>query len=264
MGPYQLGALRIVFTTLFLAGFSYQTLKHIHKAQWKWILISGFIGSFFPSFLLALAETEVDSSVVSMLNSLVPLNTVLLGFAVFGIASTKRQVAGIIIGFIGTSLLIFKGATLHSNQNYFYILYVILSTLMYAANVNIIKRFLQDVKPLYIVTGNYLSIFLPALAVLFWSEFFTQTTFGNPNFEMAVFYVGILALFGTALLKLLYYKLIQISTPAFSSSVTYLIPLIAIIWGVLDGESLSAIQGVAASVILVGVFLSNKTNIKKV
>ena len=258
LNAYQVGALRIVFTALFLFIFGYQTVKHIKKTQWKWILLSGLIGSFFPSFFLALAETQIDSSVVSMLNSLVPLNTVLLGFAVFRITSTKRQVAGVIVGFIGTSLLIVKGAALQTNQNYLYILFVILSTVMYAANVNIIKRYLQNVKPLYIVTGNYMAIFFPAVLVLYWSEFFTQKTYAHPNFEMAVLYIVILALFGTALLKVLYYKLIQISTPAFSSSVTYLIPLVAILWGILDGEAFNWMQGFAAFIILVGVYLSHQ------
>ena len=258
IGPYQLGALRIVFTTLFLFGFGYKALRYINKAQWKWLLVSGFIGSFFPAFFLAIAQTEIDSSVVSIINSLVPLNTILLGFAVFGIASTKRQVAGVIVGFIGTSLLILKGAALNPSQNYIYILFVILSTVMYAANVNIIKRYLQDVKPLYIVVGNYTGIFIPALFVLYWSDFFSETTYAHPEFKMAIVYVAILALFCTALLKVLYYKLIQISTPAFSSSVTYLIPLIAIMWGLLDGEDFNRMQGLAALIILIGVYLSHK------
>ena len=265
IGPYQLGALRIVFTALFLFSVGYKALQSIERTQWKWLLISGFIGSFFPAFFLAIAQTQIDSSVVSILNALVPLNTVLLGFAIFGIGSTKRQIVGVIIGFIGTSLLILKGAELNPNQNYLYILLVILSTVMYAVNVNIIKRYLQNVKPLYIVVGNYISIFLPALVVLYWSEFFTETTYQHPHFGMSIVYVGILALFGTALLKVLFYKLIQISTPAFSSSVTYLIPLVAIIWGVLDGEDFNAMQGFAALIILVGVFLAHKRqNIKKV
>ncbi|MEO8773164.1 MAG: DMT family transporter [Gelidibacter sp.] len=258
IGPYHLGALRIVFTTIFLLCFGYKAMQHIYKTHWKWLLISGFIGSFFPAFFLAIAQTQIDSSVVSILNALVPLNTVLLGLAVFGITSTKRQVAGVIVGFIGTSLLILKGAELNPTQNYLYILFVILSTVMYAVNVNIIKRYLQNVKPLYIVVGNYVSIFIPALLVLYWSEFFTETTYAHPHFKIAIVYVVILALFGTALLKVLYYKLIQISTIAFSSSVTYLIPLVALIWGLLDGEGFNVMQGFATLIILIGVFLSHK------
>lgn len=259
IGPYHLGALRIVFTSFFLFSFGYKATRHIDRKQWKWLFVSGFIGSFFPAFFLAIAETQIDSSVVSIINSLVPLNTILMGFAVFKIASTKRQIVGVIVGFIGTSVLILKGAALNLSQNYLYILFVVLSTVMYAANVNIIKRYLQDVKPIAIVVGNYVSIFIPALLVLFWSDFFTETTFAHPDFKMSIIYVGILAVFGTALLKVLYYKLIQISTLAFSSSVNYLIPLVAIIWGILDGEVFTAMQGFAALIILLGVFLAQKS-----
>lgn len=256
--PYQLGALRTVITGIFLLAVGFNKLKTIDKRQWKWIGLSGLMGSFFPAFLFAIAETEIDSAVASILNSLVPLNTILLGFAVFKIASTKRQVLGVIIGFIGTAILILKGAELNPEQNYLYAGFIILSTVMYAANVNIIKRYLQDVKPLAIAAGNYSIISIPALIVLFFADFFTAETFQHPNFKMSMLYVTILAFFGTALAKVLFAKLVQMATPVFASSVTYLMPIIALFWGVLDGEGFSLMQGLGSLIILVGVFLSHK------
>lgn len=187
-----------------------------------------------------------------------PLNTILLGFAVFQIASTKRQVLGVIIGFIGTAILILKGAELNPEQNYLYAGFVIVSTIMYAANVNIIKRYLQDVKPLAIAAGNYAVITIPALVILFFTDFFTEETLSNPNLKMSLLYVVFLSFFGTALAKVLFNKLVQISTPVFASSVTYLMPIIALIWGVLDGEGFSMWQGLGSLIILVGVYLSHK------
>ncbi|MFC0603612.1 DMT family transporter [Winogradskyella pulchriflava] len=256
--PYQLGALRTIITGLLLFAFGFSKLKSIPKSKWKWLLVSGLLGSFIPAFFFAIAETEIDSAVASILNSLVPLNTILLGFAVFKIASTKRQVLGVIIGFIGTAILILKGSELNPNQNYLYAGFVIASTLMYAANVNIIKRYLQDVKPLAIAAGNYVFIVIPALIILLFSGFFTSETFHNPNLPKALLYVTILSVFGTAIAKVLFNKLVQISTPVFASSVTYIMPIIALIWGVIDGESFSFIQALAASLILVGVYLSHK------
>lgn len=255
---FQLGALRTIVTGIFLLLAGYNLLKTIDKSQWKWIAVSGFLGSFFPSFFFAIAETEIDSAVASILNSLVPLNTILLGFAVFKIASTKRQVLGVMIGFIGTAILILKGAELNPDQNYLFAGYVIVSTIMYAANVNIIKRYLQQVKPLAIAAGNYAVIIVPAFVVLIFSNFFNAETVSNPNFNSAIIYVVILSFFGTALAKVLFNKLVQISTPVFASSVTYLMPIIALIWGVLDGEGFSFLQGFATIIILVGVFLSHK------
>jgi drug/metabolite transporter (DMT)-like permease len=255
---FQLGALRTIISGVILLAFGYNSLKTIPKSKWKWLLISGLLGSFIPAFFFAIAETEIDSSVTSILNSLVPLNTILLGFAVFKIASTKRQVLGVIIGFIGTAILILKGAELNPNQNYLYAGFVIASTLMYATNVNIIKRYLQDVKPLAIAAGNYVFIVIPALVVLLFTDFFSLETFNNPELPMALLYITILSVFGTAMAKVVFFKLVQISTPVFASSVTYIMPIVALMWGVLDGETFSFIQGLAASFILIGVYLSHK------
>jgi drug/metabolite transporter (DMT)-like permease len=255
---YQLGALRTILTGTILLTVGFKMLKTITKDKWKWLLLSGLLGSFIPSFFFAIAETEIDSAVASILNSLVPLNTILLGFAVFKIASTKRQVLGVIIGFIGTAILILKGSELNPNQNYLYAGFVIASTVMYATNVNIIKRYLQDVKPLGIAAGNYVFIVIPALIVLFFSDFFTSETFSKPELPKALLYVTILSVFGTAIAKVVFNKLVQISTPVFASSVTYVMPIIALVWGVIDGESFSFIQGLAALLVLVGVYLSHR------
>lgn len=255
---YQIGALRTVFTGIILLSFGFKKLKTIPKDKWKWLLASGLIGSFIPAFLIAIAETEIDSAVASVLNSLVPLNTILLGFAVFKITSTTRQVIGVIIGFIGTAILILKGAELNPNQNYLYAGYIIISTVMYAANVNIIKRHLQDVKALAIAAGNYAFISIPALIVLVFTGFFSAATFNQPEFLSAMGYITILAVFGTALAKILYFKLVQMSTPVFASSVTYMMPVVALLWGILDGEQFSSIQALAAILILLGVFLAHQ------
>jgi len=256
--PYQLGALRIIITGFFLLVAGYKGLKTIEKYKWKWIIISGFLGSFFPSFFFAIAETEIDSAVVSVLNSLTPLNTILLGLALFNITTTKRQTIGVIIGFIGTAMLILKGSELNPNQNYIFAGFVIGSTFMYATNVNIIKRYLQGIKPLTIAAGNFVPLILPALIVLIATGFFKTETLANSNLKWSLIYVSILSLFGTALAKVLFNKLIQISTPVFASSVTYIMPIVALIWGVLDGELFSGYQAAASVIILLGVYLANK------
>jgi len=258
--PLQLGALRILISGFFIFIFGIRTIKDISRVQWKWIVLTGFLGTFFPAFLFAIAETEIDSAVTSILNSLVPLNTILLGFAVFKIASTKRQIWGVIIGFVGTALLILKGAELNPHQNYLYAGFVVLSTIMYAANVNIIKKHLQDVKSITIVVGNFASIVVPAFIILLFSNFFTKATFEGPDFMMSIVYITILSAFGTALAKVLFNKLVQMATPVFASSVTYLMTIVAVVWGLLDGEGFSALQAMATILILVGIYLANKRN----
>ena len=258
LSPFQLGSLRTVMSSLFIFTIGFKSLKTIQSRQWKWIIITGFIGTFFPSFLFAFAETEVDSGIVSILNSLVPLNTVLIGLAVFKITSTKTQVFGVILGFVGASMLIFNSMELHPDQNYLYAGFVILATVMYASSVNIIKRYLQDVKPIAIATGNFVAIIIPAILVLSFSNFFTTETFQNDTIYMSIGSVVILSLFGTVMAKIIFNSLIQISSPVFASSVAYLMPLVALLWGLLDGEVFGINQGLASSLILLGVYLVNK------
>ena len=257
LSPMQLGSLRIIITgfILFIAGFN--SLKNLSKNAIKWIAMSGFLGTFFPAFLFAYAETEIDSAIASILNSIVPINTILFGFLVFNIISTKRQIIGVLIGFTGAILLISNGAAINPNQNYWYAFLVIIATVMYAFNINIIKRHLQNIPPLTIAVGNFIVIIVPAFLVLIYSGFFTQQVLQGPNFSISIFYVFLLSLFGTAIAKVLFNNLVQISTPVFASSVTYIMPIVAVFWGLLDNEVFSFWQGIATLIILGGVYLAN-------
>lgn len=256
--PLQLGSLRTVISSLFIFMIGYKSLKTILNPQWKWVILSGFIGTFLPAFLFAFAETEVDSGIVSILNALVPLNATLIGLAIFKIASTKTQIFGVILGFIGASMLIFISMELNPDQNYLYAGFVVLATVMYGFNVNIIKHYLQEVKPIAIATGNFIAIVIPALIVLIFSGFFTAQTFEQQSIYSSIGFVAILAVFGTVMAKIIFNNLIQISSPVFASSVTYLMPLVALLWGLFDGELFGLDQGLASLLILGGIYLANK------
>tara|TARA_B100001059_G_C17834161_1_gene586771 strand:+ start:1443 stop:2330 length:888 start_codon:yes stop_codon:yes gene_type:complete len=260
--PLQLGSFRIIISSVIIFIFGFKSLKGLNKKHWKWLTISGFLGSFFPSFLFAYAELEVDSAIASILNSLVPLNTLLLGYLFFKIKSNSFQVIGVIIGFIGALLLILEGYVINPNNNYNYSILIILATLMYAANVNIIKRYLNDVRPLTITVANFTAIIVPSFAVLVFSGALNDSTISSSTFLPSLGFVIILSIFGTALAKIMFNTLIQISTPVFASSVTYLMPLVALGWGILDSEIFSINQGLASLLILCGIYLSNKRNKK--
>lgn len=255
--PLQLGSLRIIITALLLFLVGFKSLKNLPKNTLKWIVISGFLGTFFPAFLFAYAETEIDSAIASILNSIVPINTIVFGFLAFKMHSSKRQVLGVLTGFAGTFLLITNGASINPNQNYWYAFLVIIATVMYAFSINIIKRYLQHVSPIAIAVGNFAIIIIPAFIVLIFSGFFTSQVIQGPDFTMSLFYIFLLSLFGTAIAKVLFNNLVQISTPIFASSVAYIMPIIAVSWGVLDGESFGFWQGVATVIILLGVYLAN-------
>ena len=255
--PLQLGSLRIIITALLLFLVGFKSLKNLPKNTLKWIVISGFLGRFFPAFLFAYAETEIDSAIASILNSIVPINTIVFGFLAFKMHSSKRQVLGVLTGFAGTFLLITNGASINPNQNYWYAFLVIIATVMYAFSINIIKRHLQNVSPIAIAVGNFAIIIIPAFIVLIFSGFFTSQVIQGPDFTISLFYIFLLSLFGTAIAKVLFNNLVQISTPIFASSVAYIMPIIAVSWGVLDGESFGFWQGVATVIILLGVYLAN-------
>lgn len=256
--PLQLGALRTLFAATFLLIIGFKSLQKIKKHEWKWITISAFLGTFFPAFLFAFAETEIDSAVASVLNSTTPIVTLLLGALVFSIGFSRNQLIGVLVGLLGSFLLIWVGAEVNPDQNYLYSGFVLIASLCYACNVNIIKRYLQDIPALSIAVGNFVILIIPSFIVLFFSEFFRQPFTTDPLILESLGYLAILAVVGTGIAKILFNKLVQISTPVFSTSVTYTIPIVALMWGVLDGETFTIFQLLAASLIVFGVYLSNK------
>ena len=258
----QLGSLRIIFSSIFIFLIAWRNIFSIKKIEWKWITISAFLGSFFPAFLFAFAEKEIDSSVASIINSIVPLNTLILGMIIFKIESTKRQIIGVLVGFFGTYLLISSGLKLNPDQNYNYAGLVILCSFLYALNVNIIKKYLQHLSALTITVGHFTAIILPAVLVFLFSDF-EFSSLEKDEVKTSIFYVFILALFGTALAKIIFNKLIKISSPVFASSVTYSMLIVSIFWGIADGEKFSIYQLIATIIIVFGVILTNKkTEIK--
>tara|TARA_B110000259_G_scaffold146377_1_gene164986 strand:+ start:540 stop:1427 length:888 start_codon:yes stop_codon:yes gene_type:complete len=258
LSPLQVGSLRIVFSSIIIFLIGFNKIKTIQKDKWKWIAVSAIIGTFFPAFLFAYAETQIDSAVASILNSLVPMNTVLIGLAVFKISTTKRQSIGVIIGFIGTAVLIISGSDLNPDQNYMYSGLVIICSILYATNVNLIKKYLYDVNAVAIAAGQFSVIFIPSLIVLLYSDFFKIDFINNKIILESLLYVLLLSFFGTAMAKILFNKLIQISSPVFASSVTYSMLIVSVIWGVLDGELFNSSQAIATVLIIIGVYLSNK------
>lgn len=260
LDAYQLGSLRIIFTAVFLFLIGFKNFKKIEKRHYKPVVISALLGTFIPVYMFALAETEIDSSIASILNSLTPLNTLIFGFFFFKMSFSKNQLVGVIIGFLGTLLLIVSGANLNPDQNYWFSVFVIIASVCYAFNVSIIKTYLQDLNAMSIAVGNFAVITIPALVVLFFTDFFKTEVITSELVQTSMLYLVLLAIFGTGIAKVMFNRLVQVSTPIFSSSVTYTIPIVALIWGMLDGEKLNKVQILATSIILLGIFLANRKN----
>ncbi len=254
--PYQLGAFRIFFAGLFLLIIGFNSLKSIPKQKWKYIALTALFGTFIPAFLFSIAETRLDSSISAILNSLTPLNTLILGVLSFGLIFKRSQIYGVIIGFIGSILLVFNGAIHHPEQNYYFSIFVIIASICYALNVNLIKKYLSDLSPLSITTGNFAVMILPAILILTFSGI--EETIAIEKTQHSIFFILLLGILGTGIANIIFFKLIQISSPVFATSVTYLIPIVAFFWGLLDNEMLTPLQFLGAFIILIGVYLSSK------
>jgi drug/metabolite transporter (DMT)-like permease len=254
--PMQVGSMRILFAALFLLLIGFKSLAKIPHFQWKYIALTATLGTFIPAFLFAVAQTQIDSTVSSILNSLTPLNTLIFGVFAFGLTFRRPQVFGVVIGLIGTFLLIINGAMHHPEQNYYYAILILIASVCYAINVNLIKKYLSDLSPLSITTGNFLVLLLPALVILFFSGFFQVIQV--ERVQHSIVFILILGVVGTGIANIIFFKTIQISSPVFATSVTYLIPVVAFSWGLLDNEMLTPVQFLGAFIILFGVYLSAK------
>jgi drug/metabolite transporter (DMT)-like permease len=187
---------------------------------------------------------------------LTPLNTLILGALFFGLQFKRNQIFGILIGLIGSALLILNGAIHHPEQNYYYAILVLIASICYAVNVNLIKKYLHDLSPLSITTGNFMVLFFPAFIILFFSGFFEVVH--DVKVQESVLFIMILGVIGTGIANILFFKLIQMSSTVFATSVTYLIPVVAFCWGLLDNEMLTPVQFFGAFIVLIGVYLSAK------
>jgi drug/metabolite transporter (DMT)-like permease len=255
LSPLQLGSFRILITTAILLLFGWKELKAIPRASWKWIIFTGYFGTFFPSYLFAFAETVIDSSVAAVLNGMTPLFTMLIGVFFFGSYFKWGKILGIIIGFLGTLVLVSNEFNIKTGKDSLYAFLVVFATSCYAVNVNVIKYKLNKISSLGIALGNFVSISIPAVLILCFSDFPWEEIKYGSEVTTSLGYIFILALFGTAIAKVMFNELVSISSPVFSISITYLLPIVAIGWGVLDGEVFTLLQWLGCSLILLGVYL---------
>ena len=214
-----------------------------------------FFGNGIPAFLFTKAQTQLDSSLVGILNSLVPLFTLLLGVYFFRTKPSKINIVGIIIGLCGAIVLTYStmGDGLEINN---YIFLVILATVMYAISINVIKKYLQDIDALSVTALAFL-ILGPLSAIYIFNTDFLSLSNSAEGIE-ALLYIVLLAVVGTSLAVVMFNQLISRSSAIFASSVTYLIPIIAIFWGIFDGEKVTLTHLLSVVIILGGVYLVNK------
>ena len=256
LSPIQLGSLRIIFTSIVIILFSYKSLIKIKKEKWKWIAITAYVGTFFPVYLVGFGQSEIDSGLASILTTLTPISTLVIGIFFFNLFFTKKQIVGLSVGLIGTFLLLYEGS-LNSEVNIFFAVFIVITTIGYGTSVNLIKTYLTDIPPAAVTAGIFLSILPPAILILIFSDF-KSLNFSNQDVINSIIYILILSIFSSAIAQTIFNIFVKIASPLFASAVTYTMPVIAILWAVLDGEELTVKQYFASAVILFGVYLVNQ------
>src|SRR5690606_30168135 len=251
--PMEVGALRLAIAGLVLVGFGVRNFKSIPKKLMPWVVVGGCMGNFIPMFLFPIAQQKVSSSMAGILDSLVPIFILIFGFLLFGIKSRWTQILGASIGFIGAAVLIREDGTGQSSD-LFHSLLIVLATIFYGLNGLIVSRYLSGI-PSFKLSSVVFSIWLaPALLILGWNGFFSEFR-ATPEQMKGLGFVAILGLVGTAAAMILFYKLIQQTSAIFASVVTYLMPIVAVFWGILDGEKLALTHVAGGLLILLGVYL---------
>ncbi|MDB5281238.1 MAG: permease [Bacteroidota bacterium] len=257
----EVGCLRIGLSCLFSLPIALKALSVVPRKKFPVLLTVSLVGSGLPAFLFPLSMTKSESSINGILNSLSPLWTVIIGYYFFKVGISGRKIMGVVIGFLGALVLVLGKGGGHMQVDVLYALLPVIATFCYGMSSNITKQKLQHDNPVYTTSLAMMMIGIPALIGLSFTSAPARIISGQVWLPLAA--VAALALFGTLIAWILFYRLVQRTDALFAASVTYLVPIVAISWGLLDSEVLSVIQIGGMLLILVGVYYTTKsTNTK--
>lgn len=257
---YHVAAFRVFFSCLLLLPFSIRNVRLINSRNIKSLLISGFLGTAIPAVLFTTAQTRISSSLAGILNSLTPFFTLLVGLILYKVKFRWFSFLGVLVGLVGAAGLVIRdGSDIFHNINIYAVL-VVLATLFYGININEIKSKLGHMSGLEI-TSLAMLLIGPVAAIYLAVSDYSYITF-NRDILLSLFFVFLLALFSSVLALIVFNSLIPHTSAVFASSVTYIIPVFAIFWGIFDGETLTPWQLIWTFLILLGVYLVNRNNVK--
>ncbi len=258
----QVASVRIVLSGLVLLPLAVYSLKQMPSNKLLLVFLSGTLGSLLPAYLFCIAEQRIDSAVAGALNSLTPIFVIVTGALFFHFKTSANKVIGILIAFLGSILMFIAQPNLEIGNNIGYLSIVLLATFFYGLNVNLVHRYLKDISSLQIVSIALTLNALPALAVLYFSGYFSLD-FNDHGVLVSTGYASLLGVLGTSFASILFYILIKKSGALFSSMVTYGIPFVALFWGIIYREKIGWTQILSLSIILIGVFIANRSGAEK-
>lgn len=262
--PGEVGAYRIVAAATFLLPLSLPRIKFLTSEQAQNLILIGLLGSFIPAFLFPTAQTRLSSSLTGVLNALTPLFVVIIGALFFRSKITRRNAFGLVIAFIGVLILITlkEGSGLDSFTGINgYAFFVILACICYSFNLHIIKSRFDSLKSIEITAISLLMVLPLALVYLMAGTEFSYKLVSHEGAWRALGFVTLLGVMGTAIALILFNIMVKTASPIFASSVTYLIPVVAIFWGVLDGEVLLFGHYIGIAAVILGVWVGNRKKI---
>lgn len=252
----EIASYRITIAMLVLLPIALKNLASF-KGKILPLFLTGLFGNAIPAFLFATGQQYIPSGLTGMLNSLTSLFTLLIGILFFGMAPIRTQIIGVVVALVGALGLIGFENLAEFGDYGKYSLLIILAAACYGIGVNIIKSHLHEVKPTHITSLSFLLVGPPLMLFLLTGTDFTHKLAKNPESWMGVFYISLLGILGTAVAVIIFNRLIKETTAVFASSVTYLIPVVAVGWGLLDGEEIASNQLIYLVLILIGIFLIN-------
>ncbi len=255
--PTQVAGLRLGITALLFWPLLVTRWKMVDWRKWHWLLLVGICGSGLPAFLFSIAQTRISSAMAGILNSLTPLFTLLLGVILFRAAASWAKIAGVMLGLGGAVMLVYITNNGGLGGSVSYSILVVLATICYATSVNTVGFKLHHLDSITISAASFAMVGTPALIYLFSTDFVDRTSH-HPHGWEALGYIALLALFGTVLGSIFFFMLIKWTNPVFSSMVSYIAPIISIMWGVSDGESIEIWHFLGLALILSGVYLAKK------
>lgn len=256
LSPYQVASIRILSAGLVLLPFGWRSFQAVRRERLPLVFLSGILGTFFPAFLFCIAETRIDSSLAGILNALTPIFTLLIGALFFHSPVGWRKWSGVALGFLGLVMLILSGRQQVSFTYLGYASFILIATLLYGVNVNMVNRYLRDVGSREIATVAFTMLIPLSLGILAATGFFgmerTDVFLGSTAAS------AVLGVLGTAAASILFYMLLKRAGPVMSSMVTYGIPFVALAWGAFAGESIGGAQVACLVLILSGVYMANR------
>jgi drug/metabolite transporter (DMT)-like permease len=255
--PLQVTGVRLLVSAMAFVPLLLILKRKITWKNWKLYFLVGLTGNAIPALMFAIAQTQLSSALTGVLNSVTPLATFVIGFLLFKLPFKSHKLLGVVVGLAGAFLLIWFGKESGAASNPFYAGFVLIAAICYAISSNTVATNLKGFGSIEISGASFVMISPLAIGIFIYSGVW-ETATTHPEGWASFGYISLLALAGTVMASILFYKLVHLTGAVFSSFVSYLMPVVATTWGILDGEPVTLFSLSGMVLILLGVYVARK------